>query len=227
VEPYSHNDRNVGRSLRLARESLDEQAHRRILRRRTVSKPTSVNVNRKVDSPVKSQAPPATLDARFWAAVADFVVAAVPTVFLIAKLVPLLPAGLLPEGAIQTTGAVGFAMSPLAGSLVVGVLSFVYLVGCWMLLGATPFQRSQGQRVVDAESGSRIGLWQAVKRWALLVAPLIVFEFAVGAPVAGYAVIVGAIVYYAYLARTVALDGEHRGLHDRVAGTIVLQVIWK
>jgi len=170
------------------------------------------------------RAAPAPLDERFWAALVDALLAAVPTIFLIAKLVSVLPAGLLPEGAIRITGPASFSMSPLAGSLVVGVVSFVYLVGNWMLFGATPFQRAQGQRVVDAESRSRIGLWQAVKRCAVLVAPLVALQLTVGEPVAGYAVLAGAFLYYAYVARTVAVERDYRGLHDRIAGTIVLQV---
>jgi RDD family protein len=168
--------------------------------------------------------PAARLDIRCWAALADLILVAVPTIFVIAKVVPLLPSGLLPEGAIRVVGEATISMSPLAGALFIGVLSFLYLVGSWTLLGATPIQRTLGQRVFVLGSRSRIGLWQAIRGWAVLVVPLISFQLSVGAPLVGYAVLVGALIYYALLAWTASAGPEGRGFHDRIAGTIVMQV---
>ena len=114
----------------------------------------------------------------------------------------------------NVAGVPPFLISTTAG--------FAYFALCWWRFAATPGQRALGLRVVDAQTWNRVGLDQAVIRWCFLV----FLSDAVGALGAtmGAAALAGlASSAYAFvLLATTAFGPERQGLHDRLAGTVVL-----
>jgi uncharacterized RDD family membrane protein YckC len=89
-----------------------------------------------------------------------------------------------------------------AGSGVSLVLSFAYFAGMWSYQGATLGQRIFGLKVVDANTGQRIGLGKAGLRW-------------VGLLISFFVCFVGVI--------WVAFDARKQGWMDKIAGTLVTQ----
>ena len=114
----------------------------------------------------------------------------------------------------NVAGVPPFLISTTAG--------FAYFALCWWRFAATPGQRALGLRVVDAQTWTRVGLDRAVIRWCFLV----FLSDAVGALGAtmGAAALAGlASSAYAFvLLATTAFGPERQGLHDRLAGTVVL-----
>jgi uncharacterized RDD family membrane protein YckC len=96
---------------------------------------------------------------------------------------------------------------PTAVSLAVGaggwlVLNLVYFIGSWMLAGQTRGMRLMAIRVMRTD-GEPISVWCALRRLVgMVVAALPLF--------AGYLLIL--------------VDDRRRGLHDRLAGTVVVFV---
>jgi uncharacterized RDD family membrane protein YckC len=76
----------------------------------------------------------------------------------------------------------------------------VYLVTFWVLTGQTPGMRAMGVRVVDAHGG-RLGFPRAIERLGAMVLAALPAG-------AGFLLIL--------------VDDRRRGLHDRLAGTLVL-----
>jgi uncharacterized RDD family membrane protein YckC len=101
------------------------------------------------------------------------------------------------------------------------VVSAVYFVGSWLRWGATPGQRALAMTVRGAD-GARGTMRGALTRWLLLVAPLSLVGLVGGASAAaGAAVFVLAAVWYAIVVVTTARDSTKRGIHDRLAGSVV------
>ena len=99
---------------------------------------------------------------------------------------------------------------------------FAYYALCWWRFAATPGQRALGLRVVDAQARTRVGLDQAVIRWCFLVF-LPDTVGALGATMGAAALAGLASSAYAFvLLATTVFGPEHQGLHDRLAGTVVL-----
>ena len=108
----------------------------------------------------------------------------------------------------------------------------LYFAGCWCRWGATPAQRALGLRVrlADAEgagpgSSPAVPVEAAGRRWAVLA----ILPIAVGSLSASGAVDVSVLAvvngaWYLVLLVSAAMDPLRRGLHDRVAGTIVVPV---
>ena len=97
-----------------------------------------------------------------------------------------------------------------------------YFVGSWLGLAGTPVQRVFGARVERARDGGRLHFGQAVGRWILLGAPFgLVSTLLVPPPLLGAILGLGIAVWYAILSITTARDRRKRGLHDRVAGSVV------
>jgi uncharacterized RDD family membrane protein YckC len=101
---------------------------------------------------------------------------------------------------------------PLPGSLVLGLFSFgaIYTVVPTALWGQTLGKIAVGTRVVAEDDGSLPGWRRSALRWAV-------------PGIAGRLPYVGLWVSLAIMASLV-LDARRRGLHDRVAGTIVVRV---
>lgn len=100
----------------------------------------------------------------------------------------------------------------LPAPILLGLFCFgaIYTVVPTALWGQTPGKIAVGTRVVVEEDGSRPGWRRAVLRWAL-------------PGVAGRLPYVGLWVGLAVMASLV-WDPRRRGLHDRLAGTIVVRV---
>lgn len=108
----------------------------------------------------------------------------------------------------------------------------LYFAGCWCRWGATPAQRALGLRVglaAAAAAGADLSLALPVeaagRRWAVLA----ILPIAVGSLSASGALDVGVVgvvngAWFLVLLVSAAMDPLRRGLHDRVAGTIVVPV---
>ena len=101
------------------------------------------------------------------------------------------------------------------------VVSAVYFAGSWVRWGATAGQRLLAMRVRPV-AGDHRSARNAVLRWLVLVAPLSVIGLLGGAnAVAGTVALIAGVVWYAIVVVTTARDGHKRGLHDRLAGSVV------
>ncbi|MBP1705481.1 MAG: hypothetical protein H6Q36_1220 [Chloroflexi bacterium] len=114
---------------------------------------------------------------------------------------------------------------------VILVIDAAYFAGSWALAGATPFQRLarievrpvEGPVAAVGESVVRLETGDALRRWAVMaLLPLCAGLLGSSAalplePVAAFdaAWTLGLLV-------TVLLDGRRRGVHDRIAGSIVV-----
>jgi uncharacterized RDD family membrane protein YckC len=86
--------------------------------------------------------------------------------------------------------------------LLIGVASLAYFPYFWATSGSTPGMRMMGLRVVRDIDGGPISVGQAVLR------------------LIGYWVS-GAVLYLGYI--WIFIDKRHRGWHDLIAGTVVVQ----
>ena len=80
------------------------------------------------------------------------------------------------------------------------IISIVYVVGFWTWLGQTPGKMALGVRIVKMD-GTPISLGVAILRYI------------------GY-IVSAVVVYIGYL--MIAFHGQKRGLHDLIAGTVVI-----
>ncbi|SFK58815.1 RDD family protein [Geodermatophilus ruber] len=120
--------------------------------------------------------------------------------------------GLPPEGpgslATFTSRSGAFVIDAIAAALIAGLFTAPDLPGNWSLLsfglvtvitltalGQTPGMRLLGLRLAHPRPGSRLAVWRAVVRTALLL------------------LLVPALV----------VDGDGRGLHDRLTDTAVVR----
>jgi uncharacterized RDD family membrane protein YckC len=86
-------------------------------------------------------------------------------------------------------------------SLVDFLIGVVYFVGFWTLEGATPGKMAVGHRILTKDGGD-LGLGRALLRY-------------LGLYVSALVLLIGFIM--------IAFNKEKRGLHDYIAGTIVVQ----
>jgi uncharacterized RDD family membrane protein YckC len=98
-----------------------------------------------------------------------------------------------------------------------GAAQCAYFVAAWSLVRGTLAQRAMGLLVVR-ETGERLGLLDAVARWAVLQGPLALVAV-VPADVVGPLVIA---VWASLLLSSVRTDERGRGYHDRIAGSKVI-----
>jgi uncharacterized RDD family membrane protein YckC len=108
----------------------------------------------------------------------------------------------------------------VSGTTVTGL----YFVVSWLRLGGTPMQRLIGARVERADDGERLHLGQAFGRWLLLGAPFgLISVLLVPEPLLGAILALAIAVWFAVLFITTARGRRKRGLHDRVAGSVVVR----
>lgn len=119
--------------------------------------------------------------------------------------------GEVPRAAIDE-----FALSGLSIAI-----DFAYFVAFWMSTRqATIGMRMVGLRVVREADGGRLGLGPALVRWLLLSGALGI----AGAVPIDTAFFSGvALVWFLVLLGTVYRDPRHLGIHDRAAGSLILQ----
>jgi serine/threonine protein kinase len=154
---------------------------------------------------------------------------------------PTVYAGLAPRFAAETINGIGlfglfFSLGiflPIVWILFIYVIVVIYVVGVgW--LGTTPGKWLLRLRVVRPDGG-RVGLWRALVRalalhpiwgWALIIR----LGSAAGLKVEAVPGLVTVILVWMGLsvppisALFVIRDKRHRGLHDRLAGTVVVQL---
>jgi len=91
---------------------------------------------------------------------------------------------------------------------------FVYFVGFWAWRGQTPGKMLGGAKIVKRD-GSRIGIGRSLLRFIVYFLYLMVFGFA------GSRLIVLAVIIIVVL-MIIALNKKKQGLHDLIAGTVVI-----
>jgi len=113
-----------------------------------------------------------------------------------------------------------FYADPVTTILLTG-LGFVYFVGFWTGGGrATPGMRMMKLQVGSAFEGRTLTLTQAVTRWALLGQPLALVSLI--PPIAVVASLLS-LVWTIILLVSTAASPTKQGIHDRVAGSAVVQ----
>jgi uncharacterized RDD family membrane protein YckC len=116
----------------------------------------------------------------------------------------------------------------LAATLVIDGL---YFAGSWSRWGASPAQRALGLRIRmaggaprTADSGDALPIEAAWLRWAVLaVGPIAVGSLADSGALDPSVLLVVNGAWYMFLLVSAARDPLRRGLHDRVAGTLVVR----
>jgi uncharacterized RDD family membrane protein YckC len=103
-------------------------------------------------------------------------------------------------------------------------INLLYFVMLWTRLSATLAQRLLKLQVVST-SGEGLALGQAVIRWILLSAPAVAAGVAAALGQVVSWIDILALAWYTALLITTALSPTKRGLHDRVAGTIVTRSV--
>jgi uncharacterized RDD family membrane protein YckC len=114
---------------------------------------------------------------------------------------------------------------PVVVSLLIGVvvvtLEFIYLVGFWTgPRRATPAMRLLSLEVVDAASGSALALRAAAIRWLALGYPLGVITAIPGIGELATWLLAG---WSLALLMSTAMNARSQGIHDRLAGSVVLR----
>jgi uncharacterized RDD family membrane protein YckC len=120
---------------------------------------------------------------------------------------------------LATALAVALARSDRAGwatRLLFATPWVAYQVVCVAVWGRTLGKAAVGTRVVREEDRGPVGWRAAIVRWAVPAVPTMALA-AVSDP-GGVVGLLWAIVVYSGILR----DGQHRGLHDQAAGTIVV-----
>lgn len=182
--------------------------------------------------PLTSRERPASIIRRGLAYTADTMLLGV--VYLV--LTEALDAALGPLAVVSAEGdrLVSSEVQPLRVALTLAAILLIdagYFAGSWALAGGTPFQQLAriSVRPVAAPadgSGTEAGLepGNAVRRWAVMaLVPLCagLLGSSGALPLAPVAAL--DVSWTIGLLATVALDGRRRGLHDRLAGTIVVE----
>lgn len=110
----------------------------------------------------------------------------------------------------------------LVNAVMATTLSGVYFVGCWVAFRKTIGQRLLGMVVQRETDGDRLRLSQALVRWFLLGAWWgLLAVLLLSVPGAALILALAIAVWDLVLLGTTARDGRKRGLHDRLAGSVV------
>jgi uncharacterized RDD family membrane protein YckC len=121
--------------------------------------------------------------------------------------------GYYERGASQTVG--------LAVAAVSIAIDAVYYIVLWRSdWHATIGMRLMGIRLLGAINGATIGLDAAIIRWLALIG---IVEAALLIPVATSAIGLVSFIWLVLLLVTTATDKLHQGIHDRWAGSVVVQ----
>ena len=108
--------------------------------------------------------------------------------------------------------------------VIVGIVSAAYCVVSWASMGGTPGQRLLGLRVSRSGSSAPLSVVAAVVRWALLWGVICLAGapalLAAGLSSPGFAI---QVAWLAVLVGSSSRDPKKRGLHDRLAGSVVFR----
>ncbi len=91
------------------------------------------------------------------------------------------------------------------------VLRGLYLVYAWAAVGHTPGQQLMGLSVRDARTGGQLSVGRAALRWFISELPGV-----------GLLLSVGILAWYGLIALSIARSPSRRGMHDVVAGSVVV-----
>ena len=113
-----------------------------------------------------------------------------------------------------------FATSAMSAIILTGI-EFLYFVGFWTGgSGATPGMRLFKLRVVAATGGASLEIGPAVIRWLAFGAPIVILSFIPAtSTIASYAL----LIWFIALLVTTGMSATRQGLHDRWAGSSVVQ----
>jgi uncharacterized RDD family membrane protein YckC len=111
------------------------------------------------------------------------------------------------------------------GNAVVGVLvGGLYFVGSWIRTGRTVGAVLFDLHVASANGGRRLSVGEAVVRWIAIGAPLALSSPIVRrSPVMVATLTLATVAWAVLLLSTTIVDARHRGLHDRLARSVVLR----
>ena len=167
---------------------------------------------------------PASVRRRLAAYILDSLVVGViafGVVALVASIVPALTV------ATQTDGTASLVVAPVRlvlQAVAATAVSGAYFAWSWSGWAATPGQRVLGMTVLAEAGGNRMPTRDAIVRWVALGAPFgLIAALVVELPVMWLLVATLAVVWTIVLLVTTWRDDRRRGLHDRIAGTIVLR----
>jgi uncharacterized RDD family membrane protein YckC len=111
-------------------------------------------------------------------------------------------------------------------ALLLAALGGGYFVWSWTRSGSSPGQALMRitVEIADAGPGSALSVRRAVLRWALLGPPLgLAAAAAVNAPLVFLGVTLTSAAWFTALVVTTLFSASGRGLHDRLAGSTVVQ----
>lgn len=125
--------------------------------------------------------------------------------------------------------------------VIVAVLQAVILAGFWRIYTASPGQLLTGLQTVRERDGSRMSWRAALVRWLVLFCPALLltastdigiwWAYAVGnatqtlqSYVSGFAITLP-VIWYVVLLISMIIDRRGRGLHDRLARSVVVRRI--
>jgi uncharacterized RDD family membrane protein YckC len=143
-------------------------------------------------------------------------------IFVVALVLMKVLGSTLPAVAADgTRGSVDVGRA-LVNAVVATIISGLYFVGCWAAFGRTVGQRLLGMVVLREMGGDRLRPSQAFVRWFLLGAWWgVLAVLLLPIPAAGWLLALAIGVWDLVLLGTTARDGRKRGLHDRLAGSVV------
>ncbi len=134
--------------------------------------------------------------------------------------------GLVSEaGALDSAGSELDILAFLLVLVLQLAVSFGYFTGTWVLSSATPGMRLLGLRVGDESRGRPLDWRPATLRWLLLGVPSVMVSLVFYVPHAvGVILAVLGAAWLLLLLYSMAQSPTRQGLHDRVAGSIVVRI---
>lgn len=111
----------------------------------------------------------------------------------------------------------------IAQAVAVMLVSGAYFIVSWSRWSATPGQRLLGVWVFDVETTQPLRPGRSLARWVVLGAPLgVLAALTIESPMLWSIVAFVAVVLAIVLLISTARSIERRGIHDRVAGSVVV-----
>lgn len=170
--------------------------------------------------------PPASVRRRLSAYLLDSAIVSVVGIVAAALATAAGPPLSLVEGSDGTLRLVSDPLRLVLQAVAVAVISAAYFAWSWSRLrGASLAQRALGIQVVDAASGSQLSARRAIVRWAAMGTPIGIGAAAlVESPAAWLLVVLLAAAWTVALMVSTWRNALRRGLHDRLAGSIVVRL---
>jgi uncharacterized RDD family membrane protein YckC len=145
-------------------------------------------------------------------------------IFLVLTLVTLL---LGPTVRFDDSSADGLAVDrgrALLNAILGVLIGAVYFIGSWVRSGRTVGGALFDLRVASADGERLLSVGGSVIRWVALGAPLVLVSPVVrGSPGLVTALTIVTVAWALLLLVTTILDKRHRGLHDRLARSVVVR----